>query len=229
MENQIVTDRYAWLVPMQPCCVCAAASRPGLCRDCWQELPVNAPACPICALPLAVALPCPACLQKTPPYARTLAPLRYEFPVSILIQRLKFHQQLHLARLLGLLLAQSVREWQMERPEVLIPMPLHRERLRSRGFNQSLLLARELSRTLRIAVDARCCQRERDTPAQIGLSARQRRQNLRGAFLLPRQIHYQHVVIVDDVITSGASMTELASVLRRAGVERVDAWALARA
>jgi len=108
-------------------------------------------------------------------------------------------------------------------------MPLHPARLRQRGFNQSLMLAAGLSKALQIPLNTRHCQRVRDTPHQTGKTARQRRRNIKGAFQFVNKAQYRHLAIVDDVVTTGSSVRELTRQLKRAGVQRVDVWSLARA
>ncbi|MGH8609692.1 MAG: ComF family protein [Gammaproteobacteria bacterium] len=114
-------------------------------------------------------------------------------------------------------------------PQCLIPVPLHHKRLMKRGFNQSMELARTVSRAFAIRVDPLCVKRKLDTPPQAGLPASARRSNVRDAFSLTRHLNYKHVAIVDDVITSAWTVHELAKLLVRAGVERIDVWVCCRA
>jgi ComF family protein len=113
-------------------------------------------------------------------------------------------------------------------PEVLIPVPLHVHRLRQRGYNQALEIARHLSRQLQIPLDTYSCQRVLDTPHQQGLSATERKRNLKQAFRVNKPLGYRHVALIDDVMTTGTTLNILAALLRRQGVERIDNWCLAR-
>jgi len=162
------------------------------------------------------------------------AALRYEPPVDQLIRELKYQGVISNARVLGVLLAQRVRERAAPLPGLLVPVPLHPARLRERGFNQAAAIARHASRMLEIPVAPRAVRRVRDTPSQTTLDVSQRHQNVRGAFAvggerpLCRLLDAGHVAIVDDVMTTGSTLQELREVLLSAGVSRVDLWAVAR-
>ena len=130
--------------------------------------------------------------------------------------------------MLGDLLADAVNA-QAVKPEVIIPVPLHSSRYRERGFNQSLEIARILSRRLVIPLDYRSCSRIHATQAQTQLDAKERARNLKKAFAITKPLPYTHVAILDDVVTTGATVNELAKMLRQAGVKRIDVWACARA
>ncbi|MCL5801361.1 MAG: ComF family protein [Gammaproteobacteria bacterium] len=219
-----------WLYP--PACVlCGSAVKEGdLCSGCAGELPYNAAACARCALPLPSAAElCGQCLQDLPSYDSAVSLFRYAYPADHLILRLKFQAQLHLARALGELLARHLKREIQTMPEIIIPVPLHRTRLRERGFNQALEIARPIARSLSIPVDYKSCERVRKTPAQSLLPAAERRKNIKGAFRVTRPIAARHVAILDDVMTTGHTVQELAATLRKAGVERVDVWIVARA
>jgi ComF family protein len=140
----------------------------------------------------------------------------------------KFHGRLNHARLLGQMLAQAVQEHLPSAAQVLIPVPLHPARLASRGFNQSLEMARVVARVLGLPVDSRCCRRVLHTPPQTGLDEPARRRNIRGAFAAQTPLPWRRVAILDDVVTTGSTVSELALVLRRAGAESVEVWAVAR-
>jgi ComF family protein len=140
----------------------------------------------------------------------------------------KFRARFNLARLLGQCLALALVEQGSERPGLIIPVPLHRRRLRERGYNQALEVARAVSTALAIPIDTASCIRALHTNAQVGLDDRERRRNVRGAFAVLRPPAAPHVAILDDVVTTGSTVTELSRVLRRAGVKRVDVWAVAR-
>ncbi len=225
---------YDWLHFIQftlypPTCVlCGAAGAEGLdlCPGCRADLPRIGACCRHCARPLPQPGICGACLTRLPPYTRTVAPFHYAGAIRQLVTGLKFHQQLGHARLLGELLAAHLAD-EPERPDLLLPVPLHGGRLRERGYNQALELARPVARRLEIPLDARSLVRVRATPPQSDLHERERHRNVRGAFALARPLSARHVALVDDVVTTGSTVAEAARVLLRAGVERVEVWCVA--
>jgi len=218
-----------WLWPAR-CLLCGERGAAGrdLCVDCADALPWNRSACRRCAIPLPVpAAACGVCLQRPPPLTETHAALVYGFPIDRLLPRLKFHADLACGRLLSQLMAEAFAA--LPRPDALLSLPLHRARLRSRGYDQALELARPLSRALGIPLVDGVLLRKRATAPQSRLDAAARRRNLRGAFTVRDCIVLPaHVVLVDDVMTTGATLVESAKALRRAGVARVDAWVCAR-
>jgi ComF family protein len=216
------------------CLLCGAGAPRGrdLCDGCLADFPRNRTCCARCAQPLAAsAALCGACLRREPAYACAWAPYQYAHPLNLLEARFKFRRDLSAGRVLADLLVDAARtRWSQDRPERLLCVPLHPTRLRERGYNQALELARTLSRALDIPLAHDLLVRVRATRAQTGLDAKARRRNLRGAFACP--VHAgvpAHVAIVDDVMTTGSTVDECARVLRQAGVARVDVWALARA
>lgn len=216
------------------CLLCGADGVGGrdLCAECRADLPANACCCARCALPLEHAAErCGICLKREPPFASAWAPFRYAHPLDLLEARFKFHRDLAAGRLLSDLMIETFAgRPPAALPERLLCVPLHRERLRERGYNQALELAKPLARALRIPLDADALTRLRNTRAQTGLDAKARRRNLHAAFAIaPNAELPAHVAILDDVMTTGTTLRECARVLLRAGVERVDVWALARA
>lgn len=226
-----IKNIQSWLTPRY-CVVCGAGGGE-LCADCGRELPCNASCCARCAVPLpeqsGAELVCGQCTQQQPAYDRAMSLWRYAWPADHLIQKLKFNAQLHLARLLGERLAEHIARHVTQPPQVILPVPLHRSRLRERGFNQALELARPIAHRLDIALDYRSCARVRHTAAQSLLPAAQRRRNIKGAFQITTPLTARHVAIVDDVMTTGHTVEEFAATLRKAGVEKIDVWVLARA
>jgi len=228
-----LAGRALHLILPPRCLLCGAAGDDGLdlCAGCRADLAVNAPCCPRCAMPLATPAPaCGQCLRRDPPFARTWASLRYAHPLDLLEARFKFRADLAAGRVLSSLMIERATIDAPELPGLLIPIPLPAKRLRERGYNQTLELLRPLAQTLDVPLRADALVRVRETPPQTGLDAAARKRNLRGAFavasnaLLPA-----HVALFDDVMTTGATLREAAQTLLRAGVARVDAWALARA
>jgi ComF family protein len=149
-------------------------------------------------------------------------------PVPALVTAAKFRGRLNSVRLLGQLLAERVAGQALPRPEVLVPVPLHPSRLAERGYNQALEIARVTGRLLGLGVAPHCCRRVTATPPQVGLDEAARRRNLRGAFAADRPLPWTHVAIVDDVVTTASTVTELTRVLQRAGAGVVEVWAVAR-
>lgn len=219
------------------CLLCDAPGHDGLdlCAGCASSLPYARHVCPRCALALPESAPfaalCGRCQKKAPPYARTIALFHYREPVRHLLHALKFRRRHACARLLGELMATRITAMAGDDalPELIVPVPLHPQRYAERGFNQALELARPLARLLDIPLDTRSCRRIRATSAQTGSTAIQRRRNLRGAFRVVAAPTARHVALVDDVVTTGATVGELARALKRAGVARVDVWCCARA
>lgn len=210
-----------------------AVSRWGICSCCYAALPAPPPCCPICGLPAAVTtLPCGRCLGKPPPWQRLLYVTDYRPPLSTLVQALKFYRQTSLAqplaRLILLRQRQAQREWALPAPDLIISVPLHRRRAWRRGFNQSALLAKPLARWLGCRYEARALRRVRNTPVQHHLSARLRKNNLRTAFRLELPVRDLHIVIVDDVVTTGSTVGEIAKLLHRHGAATVQVWCLCR-
>lgn len=169
---------------------------------------------------------CGSCLAQPPRFDAVASAFAYGFPVDRLVQRFKFSGDLALGAWLGEALARQVAS--RPRPDFLIPAPLSAQRLRGRGFNQALLLARRVGRRLGIALDANAAAKPRDTPPQARLSRVARQANLRDAFVCPRRLDGLHLAIVDDVMTTGATADALAAALKAAGATRVDAWVVAR-
>ena len=212
------------------CLVCRETAPPGadLCSACRAALPWNDRACLRCALPLpGIDALCGACLRKPPPLLAAHAAFVYGFPLDRLLPRFKFHRDLAAGRLLSAAMAERFAA--LPRPDALLAVPLHRARLRQRGYDQALELARPLARALDLPLLSAALQRARDTAPQSQLDAGARRRNLRDAFAIAHRARWPaHVVLVDDVMTTGATLHAAAWALRRAGVARVDAWVCAR-
>ena len=223
-------DRLGRLLLPPRCLLCQAPGADGhdLCAACTDALPRCPPACPRCALPQAMAETCGACLQRPPPQHATVAAYLYVWPVDQLLPRLKFHADLAAGRLLADLAWPAFAA--ADRPGALLPLPLHPRRLRRRGYDQALELARPLARWLGLPLCTDGLRRVRATVPQSELGAAARRRNVRGAFALaPGARLPGHVALFDDVMTTGATLREAATVLRQAGVTRVDLWVMARA
>jgi ComF family protein len=213
------------------CCVPGAAH--GACAACSKALPWNERACRACGLPLAGATAagaCGDCLRAAPPQDASWVAFRYAAPLDQAIVDLKFHGRLAPAHVLGGLMARRLARRPEPLPELLIPVPLSPGRLRRRGYNQALELGRELARLLSLPLAPSAARRVRATLEQTRLDAPARRRNVRGAFAVAAAaVAGRHVALLDDVVTTGATMAELARATRAAGAARIEAWAAARA
>ena len=215
--------------PAQDCALCSAPSGDAfVCAPCEAALPWLRHACFRCALPLAPPqLLCGRCLGKRHPAVDdSIAVFEYRFPLDRLVQRFKFAADLAMGRALAARLAARVAA--AERPRRIVVPPLSSRRLRERGFNQALELAKVVARAVQADCEPRAILRVRETQAQHELDRRQRLANLRGAFSCARCFDGEHVAIVDDVVTTGATAETLARVLKQAGAARVSVWAVAR-
>lgn len=218
---------------MQQCALCGAPSGDyALCAPCLQDLPRNLPACSRCAISLPQPGICGACLRRPRPFTAAVAALHWQTPVDFLLHRFKYQRRLELGVILGEHLAQHLRDQQADMPELLLPTPLHVNRLRTRGFNQALEISRVVAARLDLQLRNGLLLRNRPTLTQTGLTPRQRRHNIRGAFQVNAQraseLKGRHVVIIDDVLTTGSTAAEMSRTLLREGTARVDIWAIAR-
>ncbi|HRD66126.1 MAG TPA: ComF family protein [Candidatus Competibacter sp.] len=215
------------------CLLCGADGMDGrdLCAGCAASLPRNALACPGCATPTTTGQIelCPTCRARPLPFDCAFVPFHYRPPIDFLVCGLKFDGRLSHARLLGELLADALAERGGSLPDRIVPVPLHPRRLRERGFNQALELARATARRFRIPLAANGLRRARYTTPQIQLDARRRRTNLLGAFVAGHPLHGARIALVDDVITTAGTVAECARALRAAGATDIEVWAIARA
>ncbi|RCU51124.1 MULTISPECIES: ComF family protein [Corallincola] len=205
-----------------------------LCACCYQDLPRLPPGCQHCAEPLPQAKQqvCGRCQQHPPHYAKAIACLPYQPPIQGLLAQFKFNGDLACGQLLGSLMACHLRQQEQAAltvNPVLVPVPLHRKRLRQRQFNQSHLLAQVIASKHKLRLDSHLCQRTKNTQSQRELNAKTRKANVRGAFQVTRTLHGQSIAIIDDVMTTGATVNEMAKQLYRAGAAHVEVWCLARA
>ncbi len=217
-----------WVFALR-CVVCGEVGAQGrdLCTACHAALPWQGHACLRCALPLPRAETCGACLQNPPPLTEAHTAFDYAFPLDRLLPRLKFHRDLAAGRVLARAMAERCAP--LSRPDAVLAVPLHYARLRRRGFDQALELAQPIARALQLPLLDGALHRSRTTSAQSLLDAGSRRRNLRGAFEVTRAGELPaHVVLVDDVMTTGATLHAAARTLLAAGVQRVDAWVCAR-
>lgn len=229
----VYNNRPLWLLRGLLPCHCRLCEAPdptelGLCAGCRDDLPWLDCACPRCGSPLpgsGTRQTCGDCQSHPPAFDRCIALFRYAAPLDGLLLQLKFVHAVHLARLFAALLAERLRT--EPPPDCILPVPLHPSRQRERGFNQAIEIARPLARELGCRLDLETCIRTRATPPQTRLSARARRRNLRGAFILTRP-PARRIALLDDVMTTGSTLNELARLLRRGGAEHIEVWVCAR-
>jgi ComF family protein len=209
------------------CFVCRGGSQELLCAACDADLPrLPRSLCPRCALESPASdVACGRCLARAPHYDATLAGLAYAFPADALVHALKFRGELALAPLLAGMLREKVLG---QAVDCVIPVPLSAKRLRERGYNQAVEIARPLAAAARAPLELALCLRARDTPAQTDLPWAERERNVRGAFECTRSLAGARIAVVDDVMTTGATLGEIAATLKRAGAQHVVNWVVAR-
>ena len=222
-------DDLSWALLPGHCVLCdqPTFAPTDLCAPCDRALPWIDAACARCALP-GTDRCCVDCRRNPPPFDRAIAPLRYAEATIGIVHRLKFAGSRVDARVLGALLARRVGRTSERLPDVIVPVPLGSARLLRRGHNQAALLARWVGAELAITVDYRSCTRIRQTPPQTGSSRAARLRNLAGAFAVDRSFAGRRVAIVDDVLTTGSTVAEVARTLRAADAESIDVWCAAR-
>ena len=209
----------------QDCPLCGARSGPDLlCIACTAGLPALPEHCPRCALPSPRGAVCGSCLASPPLFDGTTALWLYEFPCDRLVQALKYRGWLPLAPFF----ARGLASRPLPAIDLIVPMPLHPDRLAQRGFNQATEIARNLARCGRFVVVPRAARRIRDTAAQTDLPYDERARNVRGAFACDLDLAGKSIGVVDDVMTTGATLNELSRVLKRAGAARVENLVVAR-
>lgn len=199
-----------------------------VCSDCIELITPLGPSCRYCACPLydASYLVCGQCIKRPPQYDKAIVTYRFEEPLRSLLHHFKYHDGLYLSSFLSQLMLNAWQE-HYPQPQCLIPVPMHPEKLKLRGFNQAAVLTKRLARHLNIPYDLTSCQKIINTNPQASLDSGQRQKNLRGAFQI-KPLPYQHITLIDDLLTTGSTANELARTLKRSGIKRVDIWCCAR-
>jgi ComF family protein len=250
LPRSSIADRFDWLVDWlyPPRCRACAARIIGrdaeyFCSGCWAKIqPVAHPLCKLCGRPFPDAAgddhTCAVCLARPPAFTRAQAWACYpreeteEHPLRQAVQKFKYGRKVSLGKPLGRIMVGGCREFLAGcQADIIIPVPLHPRRLRWRGFNQSVLLAQQLSRGYAIPVDPFLLRRVKETVPQTQLEEQERRRNVRGAFALAPggSVHKRNVLLVDDVYTSGATVNECSRTLKKCGARQVFVVTLARA
>lgn len=214
------------------CTLCDGPGSP-LCSSCRGDLPWIDSACRGCGLPLpagANQLHCGACLETPSLFQQVVAPFYYATPVRQWITGFKHQSQLHSGHLLGQLLLETLQDHYLDTPlpEAILPIPLHWKRLLWRGYNQSAELGKLLARHLGIPCRTDLLKRVRSTPSQQGSGREQRQRNLQRAFVVPSPIPFQRIALLDDVVTTGATVQTAARVLLLNGAQEIHLWTIAR-
>lgn len=226
---------YQWLLPFT-CILCgqnANHAQRDLCDTCLAELPWIHKGCHQCGGALASVTNadyCGRCLPEISTYLQTIALFSYQDPITHMISKLKFQHELLYARLLGELLAKKLKQHYHNTalPEIILPMPLHHQRLRERGFNQALEIARPVAKQLNLPINAQLGQRLKPTRPQAMIPATERAANVKQAFAVNSHLSFKHIAIIDDVVTTGHTVGELSQCLLKKGVEKISIWCIAK-
>lgn len=225
-----LTQISQWFFPFI-CCLCKTpCSNQRICEECQHALPWLTQCCQQCALPLAQNMAiCGDCQKNRRYFDHSVSLFHYQAPVVHVITQFKFHQNLTYGKLLAeLMLLKLKKHYQNHTlPQAIIPVPLHKKRLRQRGFNQALELAKPLAKSLCIPLLLKPIKRTRHTAQQSQLNNTQRRKNIRNAFLVSATLP-EHIAIVDDIVTTASTINELSQTLKQHGVKRIDVWSIAR-
>ena len=237
IKNGLKRRLEKWL-DRSACVFCSVPGTPyGCCAACRNDMPFIEHSCLLCALPLKGGGEwldlCPNCLHKKTPLDGAWSAFHYDFPLRKALHYFKFSHHLYYGRVLGNLWLDAAKAHHKDfLPDILIPVPSHIKRLRQRGFNPAYELAKPLARHLRLPLGDDICLRTRDTRPQLSRPPQERSLNVRDAFRIndrkTMDFHGKTVLILDDVMTTGSTVREIARVLRRAGARRIAAWSLLR-
>lgn len=225
LSSQVIN----WLAPHK-CFGCEAiieTPKP-FCEACYIELPFQHNACGQCGQAFARKTDyCGRCISEPPYYDSCLCPFEYQTPISDLICALKYNDKPELAKKIGLMLADEIIQSESPLPEAILPVPIHTSRLRSRGFNQAKLIAVTVGNELGIPVINNAVIKRKATPPQAQQSLSIRKNALNNCFEVKHKINAQHLAIIDDVVTTGSTVNEIAKTLKKNGVDYIQVWAVA--
>ncbi len=223
-----ITD---WLFPPQ-CTHCqqhTGGAKLGYCSQCYADLPFIEHSCQQCGQPFSgLSDHCGKCLSSPPTFDQCFCPFEYASPISDDICRLKYGDQPQISRQLASLFLNELQQYGLVRPQALVAVPMHPAKLRERGFNQSIQLAKQLGKALDIPVLQGILAKTTITPRQATQTLTQRKTNVAGSFSIQESVPYQHVAIVDDVVTTGATVEEISKILKKNGVDYIQVWGIAR-
>lgn len=231
MKHTLLKSLLNTLLP--PCCpVCQQGMTANqiVCERCATKLCLSQDSCPICKRKTPNGLTCGDCLKNPPAYHQIFALADYAHPLDKLITRFKFQHRFGAGKALSQLLITQLKEWYLNQslPEAILPVPLHKKRLKQRGFNQALELAKPIAKQMQLILERTASRRVKNTNTQSSLPRSKRKGNVSQAFMLTKQLPYQHIVILDDVVTTGHTVNELATTLKKSGIKRIDVWCCAR-
>ncbi len=232
-NNQLLNiDVFTYALLKQNCLLCASpqANQTGLCGACLADLPWHPPSsCPQCGL-ASDGNVCGSCIGSPPDFDATSAVFLYSFPIDAMMQRYKYGNMLSLSQTFGQLLSEKIRPASLNNGliDLVIPMPMHPARIKERGFNQALEIAKILTRNHAEKLDFKSVIRQKLTPPQASLPLKERVKNIKGAFKVNGDFSGKRIAIVDDVMTTGASLNELAKTLKKTGASHVECWVVAR-
>ena len=210
------------------CCFCLSNAKELWCDDCEQDFIREQVRCPVCARIVEHPSICGVCLNTQPYFSNAEVLFNYEYPGNELIKTFKFRARPELANCFANRLSKQILNNYDELPDALVPVPLHKSRQRQRGFNQSLQLANCLNKELGVTVLSDLCKRVINTSPQSSLPMKTRKKNVKNAFVLNHEDVPRHIVIIDDVITTGSTINEISKLFKKAGCDVIDVWAIAR-
>ena len=228
--NNLLKTSLNWLFP-QNCAQCQAPNRledHPYCQDCYLELPFQHHSCQQCGQRFAAPTDyCGRCITNPPHFDACFCPFQYKGAVKAAIQDFKYYEKPETVKQLAQLFIKELESNGVEHPELLIPTPLHTSRLRARGYNQSLLLTKQLSKQLDIPYNSKAIIKNKKTAPQARLKLKERQRNVKNCFQLSTFINAKNVAIIDDVVTTGSTANEIAKILKKNGVDYVHVWGLA--
>lgn len=227
--NNLTKTSLNWLFPKK-CLVCELAPQKNhpCCESCYNELPFQSHACQQCGQRFSAGSDyCGRCINNPPVFDSCFCPFQYKGVIKTHIQNFKYYEKPELSTILAELLEFELQENTIELPELIIPVPLHASRLRYRGYNQSLLLAKKLSKKLDIPIAQDFIKKQKNTTAQAGLTLKKRQKNLKGSFGVKKNYQAKSIAIIDDVVTSGATVNEISKILKKNGVDYIQVWGIA--
>lgn len=225
--------KFAHIVFPHRCLLCELNGEKLICNNCFETLPQFKSSCKQCGLMSDSGNDktiCGQCIANSPPFENTFSLFEYAAPISSLIWQLKFHGNLSIAQLFAHYWIDFIPQFYAANslPDLIVPVPLHHARLKERGFNQALEITKPIGKYFHIPVDTRSCIRIKHTQPQSSLIASKRKNNLKNAFGLSYPVTVKHIAILDDVMTTGNTVTEVAHLFKKVGVEKIDIWCCAR-
>lgn len=229
MRQKITSITQWWRLPAV-CVLCHHYhyDKYAVCQTCTSFLVRIKHGCRTCRLPIdnPQVDQCGFCIKRKPAYDRVITAYSFEEPLRALLHEFKYRQALYLRTFMAQLMLDA-KPPEIYQPDCLVPVPMHPKKLRERGFNQAAELTKILAKKLNLSLNLTLCEKTINTAAQVNLNGKHRNRNLQKAFTA-KVSHYQHVTLIDDLLTTGSTANALALTLKKQGVKRVDVWCLAR-